>query len=76
MGVYFDKSTDKFKAQISAGSASKTKTLGRFATVEEAFFTYKLEKERVAKLLAEEYKARVDNRVYDALMNYKVEITD
>lgn len=52
----------------------------RFETVEEAFLWYKLEKENVLKNKAIEYEARgyitKESRLYNALMNYRVEITD
>lgn len=50
--------------------------LGIFSTPEEAFQAYKQAKEAYIKVLAEEYRDQIDPRAYDALMNYKVEITD
>lgn len=48
----------------------------RFNSVEEAFASYKQEKERVMRALALRYRDDIDPRAYDALMNYTVEITD
>ena len=52
--------------------------VGTFNTIEEAFAAYKREKESYIKEVAQEYfdKGEIDKRVYDALTNYKVEITD
>lgn len=49
---------------------------GGFKTPEEAFLKYKVEKEKYIKKVAEEYKDIVPEKVYNALINYKVEITD
>ena len=50
--------------------------LGIFSTPEEAFQAYKKAKENHIKLLAEKYRDQIDPRAYEALLNYKVEITD
>lgn len=65
-----------FKAQISENY--KNVSLGLFNTPEEAFAAFKFEKERYVKELASEYynKGTITEKVYNALMNYKVEITD
>lgn len=53
-----------------------TKYLGTFKTPEQAFQAYKHAKENHIKLLAEKYRGQIDPRAYEALLNYKVEITD
>ena len=53
-----------------------TQNLGRFDTAEQAFAAYKEAKESYIKEVAERWKDRIDPRVYDALMNWTVEITD
>lgn len=45
-------------------------------TVLEAFELYKLNKEKHIKKVADEYKDRIPQKLYDALYNYEVEITD
>lgn len=50
--------------------------LGGFSNVEDAFNAYKLHKESLAKELAGKWKAKIDPRAYEALINYNVEITD
>ena len=56
----------------------KRQHLGVFDTPEEAFYAYKEAKEAYIKEVAQEYydAGKITKRVYDALMNYKVEITD
>lgn len=52
--------------------------LGSFSTPEAAFLAYKKAKEQYVKGLAEKYHAegKITERVYIALCNYRVEITD
>lgn len=50
--------------------------LGTYKTEAEAFFAYKRRKEEFIKEIAEIYKDLLEQRVYEALLNYKVEITD
>lgn len=63
-----------FRAQCKIDG--KTKSLGTFQTVEEAFKEYKLFKEAHIKTQAELYKNEIDPRAYQALLNYKVNIGD
>lgn len=58
---------------------SKQYSLGTYATPEEAFAVYKVEKEKYIKEVADKYKAEYPNfpqKLYDAMYNYTVEITD
>lgn len=50
--------------------------LGSFNTPEEAFQAYKEAKEKYIKEVAEEYKDIIDDRVYNTLINHRVQITD
>lgn len=56
----------------------KSIRIGVFSTVVEAFDAYKEAKERYIKEVATEYYSRgeITKRVYDAMMRYKIEITD
>ena len=47
-----------------------------FDTEIEAFNYYKTNKENYIKELAEKWKSKIDERAYQALINYTVEITD
>lgn len=51
-----------------------TKHLGTFDTLEEAYEKYSNKKEETIKRVADEYKARIPDKLYQALVNYKVEI--
>lgn len=48
------------------------KHLGTFSTIEEAYSVYASVKERHIKDVADEFKAIIPNKLYDALYNYKV----
>lgn len=64
----------KYRAQIVKNN--KVVYLGTFKTIEEAFQVYKTAKEQYIKEIADKYKNLIDKKVYQALINYKVEITD
>lgn len=53
-----------------------TQNLGRFDTPEEAFQAYKQVKESYIKEVAEKWKENIDPKVYEALINYQVDMTD
>lgn len=74
VGVCQPASMSLFKAQLKI--KKKTTHLGHFPTVEEAHAAYKAAKEKLIKSYAEEYKNKIDDRVYKALVEYEVEITD
>ena len=74
IGVHYDKERDKFRAEMSfMGQAIK---LGRFDTAELAFARYKEYKEDFIKDIAEQYKAEIPDKVYQAMMNWVIEIKD
>ena len=50
--------------------------LGYFKTEVESFKAYKTAKEAFIKEQANKWKSQIDERAYNALMNYTVEITD
>lgn len=65
----------KFVATVSTGKRFQDQ-LGIFKTEKEAFQAYKKAKEQHIKEIANKWKDQIDNRVYDALMNYEVSIDD
>ena len=74
MGVGFDEESGNFRARLSYFSRSKY--IGSFKTVEEAFRAYKVAKEDYIKEVANLWKDRIDDKVYQALMSYEVHIDD
>ena len=75
IGVCWHKARKAFMAQVGKGKG-KLKHLGYFKTETEAFNAYKQAKEVFVKEQANEWKGKIDDRAYNALMNYQVEITD
>ena len=74
VGVSFDKRSKKFVSHINR--LGEQKNLGGFDEEIEAFLVYKEAKESHIKIVAENWKDEIDVRVYNSLMNYKVEIND
>lgn len=74
IGVRYDKTYNRFIARIR--KHGKLNHIGCFKTELEAFYAYKEAKENYIKEVANKWKDIIDIRVYDALMNYEVEIAD
>jgi hypothetical protein len=70
------KNNGKYQANCYNTSVGKLEYLGRFDNPEDAFLVYKEYKEQNIKKVAEDYKSRIPEILYSALVNYKVEITD
>jgi len=77
IGVFYNKKTSNFKAQICIGFKSRI-GLGTFKTKEDAFVCYKNVKENYIKKTAIDYYStgKISLKAYNALYNYIVEITD
>ena len=75
IGVHWSKTNKAFVAQVNKGKG-KQKHLGSFKTEIEAYNAYKEAKESFIKEQAEKWKGKIDERAYEALMKYTVEITD
>ena len=74
IGVYEDKQAGKFKVRISV--EGKQKHVGRYYCEKEAFYAYKVAKEQHIKEVANKWKGQIDVRVYEALINWEVNIDD
>lgn len=75
IGTYFNKEINRYVANGRANN-KKTINLGSFDNKEDAFQAYKTHKERKIKDLADQYKNKIPNKLYNALINYKVDILD
>ena len=71
LGVYFNKASGKFKAQCAL-SGKQQQHLGYFNTPEEAFAAYKPFKEALCKQLALKWQSEIDERLFNAMMNWSV----
>ena len=75
ISVCWHKKDNAFVAKV-AKNKGKREYLGFFKTEIEAFNAYKKAKESFVKEQAEKWEDKIDERAYDALMNYEVEIDD
>ena len=70
LGVSFHKRIGKYVAQCWVNG--KRQHLGYFNTPEEAFAAYKPFKENLCKQLALKWKDEIDERLFNAMMNWQV----
>ena len=75
IGVCWHKRDKAFSARVNKNKG-KREHLGYFKTEIEAFNAYKKAKESFVKEQAEKWKGKIDERAYEALMNYTVDIDD
>ena len=75
IGVHYHKRDKAFVARVNKNKGNP-EHLGYFKTEVEAFKAYKTAKEAFIKEQANKWKSQIDDRAYNALMNYQVEITD
>ena len=75
IGVYWHKRGKAFAAQVNKSNGG-SEYLGLFNTEIEAFNAYKIAKEIYIKELANKWRDKIDERVYEALMNYQVVVND
>ena len=80
IGVSYDKRHKKFKVECSIydfkETEKKSRFLGYYDTPNEAFKVYKQFKEQNIKEVADYYKDQIPKKLYRAMYDYKVEITD
>lgn len=70
LGVSYHKKTKKYQA--SCNKNGKPIYLGIYDTPQEAHMAYKQYKEKLIKDMANSYYNKIPDKLYDALMNYKV----
>lgn len=78
MPIGVAKNREGFRAECKNPIKNKIDTSTTYPTIEQAFQEYKVIKENIIKQVAqEEYnKGNITKKCYDAMMKYKVEITD
>lgn len=74
IGVSLNKRTSTFEAYITKDN--KKIGLGHYNTPVIAFIIYKKAKESYIKEVADKYKDKIPNKLYEAMYKYEVEITD
>ena len=75
IGVCWCNTKKAFISQVRKNKG-KSERLGIFKTEIEAFNAYKKAKESFVKEQADKWKDQIDERAYEALMNYEVDIDD
>ena len=75
IGVSWYNTNKVFVSRVNKNKG-KQEYLGCFKTELEAFNAYKVAKEAFVKEQANKWKGKIDDKAYNALMNYEVEITD
>lgn len=80
IGVCWHKSTNRYSAQYNSlvlnNDNRKSRHLGLYSTPEEAFNSYKKVKEENIKQVADYYKNKIPEKLYEAMYRYEVDITD
>lgn len=76
IGVTHDKKCKSKPYRAMCNENGKRTTIGYYETPEEAFLAYKEFKEKHIKEVIETYKGKIPIKIYNALINYKIEITD
>jgi len=79
IGVYWFEEGGNYRAQCSYvddNNVKRNKWLGGYDNPEDAFYAYKTYKEEYIKKVADKFKKYIPEKLYNALYNYEVEITD
>jgi len=74
IGCALDKQRNKIRVQLNR--YNKVYDLGHFNNKIDAFNAYKQAKEAYIKEIADSYKHKIPEHIYNILINYQVEITD
>ena len=64
------------KFAVSLTKYKKKQYIGTYLTIEEAFENYKFEKQKYIREIADFWKEKISDNVYQSLINYQIEITD
>jgi len=75
IGVSLHKKSNTYIASCK-NKFTKKVTIGYYPTIELAFNTYKKYKKTIIKEVADDYKDKIPQRLYEAMYKYEVEITD
>lgn len=75
IGVVWHNRDKVYECSCSDGNKNKV-YLGRFHDELSAFQTYKKYKENLIKQIADEYKNKIPEKLYNAMYTYEVDVTD
>lgn len=68
-GVWFDPQCKKYMASATYHGDNRSTTLGRYKTVEEAFYAVMLAESEIYKTAANKWEGKIDPRATEALLN-------
>lgn len=69
-------SHDRGRYRAALNIDGRNVKLGTYDTPKEAFMVYKKHKEALVLITADRYKGKIPDKVYDAMINWKIEIDD
>lgn len=75
VGIFKHKTTKRYRVFSNVVGQGR-KHVGYYETLKEAFEVYKRIRELHNKALAEKWKGKIDDKVYVALLNRKIELSD
>ena len=75
IGTSYDSRDRKYYVRVQDGHGN-SHSLGSYSNSYDAFKVYKEKKEYYIKCMADEYKEKIPDKLYNAMYNYKVEIND
>lgn len=70
----YEKSKNRYRASLNVDG--KNVKLGYYNTPEEVFLEYRRHKEALIIVMADRYKGKIPDKVYNAMMNWKIEMDD
>ena len=76
IGVHYYKKLNKYHAQCHQVFKKTQKHLGYYENPIDAFNAYKSYKEKTIKIIADQYKSKIPEKLYKALYSYEVDIND
>lgn len=76
IGVKQEKGSSTYYAVVTNPFTKKVDRYSGYSNTTDAFLKYKEAKEEIIKTMAEKYKDQIAPDVYNALINYQIEITD
>lgn len=75
IGVHYKKANRRYGACCRDGTGILVH-LGYFSNAEDAFYAFKAYKENLIKSVAQKWKSEIDPRLFNAMCEYEIEITD
>ena len=75
-GVVYSKKTGKYKPQVKGFDGKNVKNIGWYVTAEDAWRVYALHRKAWIMVVADMYKDYIPAKLYQAMVNWEMDITD